>query len=308
MKTLLDDLVASVRRQQLQVRNVVVRQGGDVIGKHDFEEEQPALLYSVSKTFTSMAVGIAIGEGAFRLDSRLTEFFPEAAQLAARDEHVAALTVHDLLCMGSGHAECPVTKADWSEGRSWDIERLFFGEPFVYAPGTRFTYDNSATYLLSKLIGLTTGVPLDEYLDPRVFRKLGIPKPRWDTCPKGVPQGFSGLHLTAEHLSRFGQLILDQGRWKGEALIPSGYIEQATSVRIATSDFDPPFATDDHHQGYGYQVWMNAYPGSCRMDGLYGQYVVLLPDRNAVVTFVSAEPHRMTAVLELTWTTLLDKL
>jgi len=304
---LLKDLVLSVKNQNLHVLNIIVRQDGNIIAKHDFEEEKPTLLWSVSKTFTSMAVGIAISEGYFKINDYVIGFFPDIPHVRI-NEYLKKMTIHDLLCMGTGHAECPVSKADWERGENWDISQLFFDEPIVFEPGTHFTYNNSATYMLSKIISLTTGTNLDEYLDEKIFQKLDIQKPKWDTCTKGIPLGFSGLYLTANQLSRFGQLILNKGVWKGEQLIPSSYIEQATSVQIKTSDFNTYFATEDHHQGYGYQIWINSYPNSYRMDGLYGQYVVMLPDKNAVITYVSKESQNMTAVLELTWDTLIDKL
>ena len=304
---LLNDLVLSVESQNLQVLNVIVRQDGNIIAKHDFEEEKSRLLYSVSKTFTSMAVGIAISEGYFKINDHVIDFFSDIPNVRI-NEDLKKMTIHDLLCMGTGHAECPVFKADWESGAKWDITQLFFDEPIVFEPGTHFTYNNSATYILSKIISITTGTNLDEYLNEKIFQQLDIPKPKWDTCPKGIPQGFSGLYLTAEQLSRFGQLILDKGVWKGKQLIPSSYIEQATSVQIKTNDFNPYFATADHRQGYGYQIWMNSYPNSYRMDGSYGQYVVMLPDKNAVVTYISNESQNMTGVLELTWDTLIDKL
>ncbi|GMQ56282.1 hypothetical protein AN1V17_06750 [Vallitalea sediminicola] len=304
---LLDDMILSINKQNLDVLNVVVRQDGNIIAKHDFVEEKPILLWSVSKTFTSMAVGIAISEGYFKINDPIIDFFPEIPQ-EKLNGYAIKITIHDLLCLGSGHSECPIEKADWSEGNNHDISRLFFDEPVVFEPGTHFTYDNSATYMLSKIIKITTGTNLDEYLDKKIFQHLNIPKPKWDTCPKGITQGFSGLHLTADQLSRFGQLILDKGVWKDKQLIPTSYIEQATSVQIETNDFNPYFATEDHHQGYGYQIWMNSYANSYRMDGLYGNYVVMLPNKNAVITYVSNEQQNMTGVLELTWNTLLSKL
>lgn len=304
---ILNDLILSVNGKNLHVLNVVVRKNGNIIAKHDFEEEKPALLYSVSKTFTSMAVGIAIREGYFKINDHVIDFFSDI-QHDPMNEYLKEMTIHDLLSMGTGHAECPIMKADWSSGQEWDISQLFFDEPIVFKPGTHFTYNNAATYMLSKIISITTGSNLDEYLDRRLFKHLDIPKPKWDTCPKGIPQGFSGLYLTAEQLSRFGQLILDKGVWKSKQLIPSSYIEQAASVQIKTNDFNPYFATADHHQGYGYQIWMNSCFNSYRMDGLYGQYVVMLPDKNAVITYISNEPQNMVGVLELTWETLIDKL
>lgn len=304
--TLLNDLIQSVQEQHLHVLNVIVRQNGKIIARHDFEEEKPQLLWSVSKTFTSMAVGIAVSEGHFKLDDHIIDFFPNFK--ITENDYRNDVTVHDLLCMGSGHAECPVSKADWEKNPNLDIAELFFNEPFMYKPGTHFTYDNSATYMLSRLITLTTGLKLDDYLNEKIFKPLDIPKPTWHTCPLGYPMGFSGLYLCAEHLSRFGQLILDKGVWKSAQLIPSGFIERASSVQIKTDDFITDWTTADHNQGYGYQMWMNSYPGSFRMDGLNGQYVVILPDRQAVITYVSDEPDKMIEILELTWKTLMDKL
>lgn len=304
---LLNDLVLSVKKQNLHVLNVNVRQEGNIIAKYDFEEEKANLLYSVSKTFTSMAVGIAISEGYFNLNDKVIGFFPDFSQEGI-SEYLKKMTVHDLLCMGTGHEECPVMKADWSDGKDWDIAWLFFDEPIIFEPGTHFTYNNSATYMLSRIISLTTKMNLVDYLDDKIFQPLEIPKPEWEACSKGISLGFSGLYLTAEQLSRFGQLLLDKGVWKGTQLIPSSFIEQASAVQISTSDFNPPFATADHHQGYGYQMWRNSYPNSYRMDGLCGQYVVMLPDKKAVVTYVSNEPQNMTGILELTWDTLIDKL
>lgn len=304
---LLKNLIVNVKVKNLGVKNVVVRQGGEVIVKHDFEEEKEALLWSVSKTFTSMAVGIAIEEGYLQLTDNVIDFFPGITPKNP-NENLKNMKVHDLLCMGTGHDRCPVINADWSEGKVWDITKLFFDEPVIFKPGSHFTYNNGATYILSRIIGLTTGISLDDYLDKKIFQYLSIPKPRWDTCPLGIPQGFSGLHLTAEQLSRFGQLILNKGIWNDNELIPRNYIEKATTVQIETRDFNPHFATNDHHQGYGYQLWMNSYKGSYRMDGSYGQYVVILPDKDAVVTYISNEPINMTGVLELTWDTLIEKL
>lgn len=304
---LLEDLILNVKVKNLGIKNVVVRQDGKIIAKHNFEEEKETLLWSVSKTFTSMAIGIAIEEGYLQLNDKVVDFFPDITPKNP-NQNLKNMKVHDLLCMGTGHDRCPVMKADWSEGNVWDITKLFFDEPIVFVPGTHFTYNNGATYILSRIIGITTGNSLDEYLDKKVFKYLDIPKPRWDRCPLGIPQGFSGLYLTAEQLSRFGQLILNKGMWEDNQLIPSSYIEKATTVQIETHDFNPYFATKDHHQGYGYQIWMNSYPGSYRMDGSYGQYVVMLPNKNTVVTYISNEPTNMTGVLELTWDTLIEKL
>jgi CubicO group peptidase (beta-lactamase class C family) len=103
-------------------------------------------------------------------------------------------------------------------------------------------------------------------------------------------------------------LLLNEGLWNGKSLIPRPYIQEATQKQIDTTHFNKYFATADHKNGYGYQVWMNAYPGSYRLDGLYGQYGVIIPQKNAVITYVSNEPQNMTGILELTWKFIVEQL
>ncbi|MEO3945647.1 serine hydrolase [Gorillibacterium sp. CAU 1737] len=304
--SILDDLVNSVHSQNLKVLSVVIRQKGDVLAEHHFEEPKPRLLWSVSKTFTSMAIGIAAGEGRFRLTDKIVDLFaPEGLE---QTEYLQKMTVHDLLCMGTGQAKCPMAKVIGENGPFDNIGKLFFDEPVVFEPGTRFVYNNAATYMLSKLITLSTGVSLNEYLQPRLYKPLGIADPYWEADPAGITFGCNGLHLTAHDLSLLGQLLLNNGIWKDKPLIPEDYLARATRAQIDTSTFNEPFATADHKQGYGYQLWRNAYPNSYRMDGMFGQYVVMLPDKDAVIAYASQEPVNMTGVLELTWETLVDKL
>lgn len=303
---MLNDLIESVEIQNLHVLNVVVRKDGDIIAQHDFEEEKPNLLWSVSKTFTSMGIGIAENEGYFRLNDKIVDYF--ADEIIEVNDNLKKVTIHDLLCMGTGHEIDPLTKAMGEDKPLDDISKLFFEELIVFEPGTHFLYNNAATYMLSKLISITTGCNLKEYLMPRIFQPLGINEPRWDCDVNGISLGCSGLYLTARELSKFGQLLLNNGVWNNKQLIPEDYIVKATKPQIDTSQFDEYFATADHKQGYGYQIWMNSYPNSYRLDGLYGQYVVILPDKNAVVTYVSNEPSNMIGVLELTWNTIVNKL
>ena len=299
----LQRLIHSVIEQNLQIRNIVVRQNGDITAEHHFSEEKRVLLWSVSKTFTSMAIGIAEHEGFFKIEDRLSNYFHTPP-----DNLFNRVTIHDLLCMGTGQRKCPFTEA-LNSGKSLDnVEQLFFDEPVIYEPGTHFLYNNSATYMLSKLISLTTGCCLNDYLRPRIFEPLGIQNVQWENDINGVNYGCSGLYLSAHEVSKFGQLLLDEGIWENTRLIPQQYIRSATTKQIDTSDFNEPFATADHKSGYGYQVWMNSYSGSYRLDGLYGQYVVIIPAKKAVITYISNEPKNMSAILELTWNYVIDQL
>ena len=130
----------------------------------------------------------------------------------------------------------------------------------------------------------------------------------WEKDINGINFGCAGLQLSAHEVSKVGQLLLDEGCWGENKLIPLEYIQKASTKQIDTSDFHEPFATADHTSGYGYQLWMNSYNGSYRMDGLYGQYVVVIPAKRAVITFISNEPKNMTGILELTWKYIVEQL
>jgi len=299
----LDNLIQSAHEQNLHILHIVVRQQGRIIAEHEFSKEKPDQLWSVSKTFTSMAIGIAAHEGYFDIHDKLSTYFP-----AANHAKFDRLTIRDLLCMGTGQAACPLDKARQAGQGLDDIEALFFSEPIIYAPGTHFMYNNAATYMLSKLISLRTGICVLDFLRPRVFAPLGIEDVQWEQDINGIDFGCAGLHMGIHDLSKFGQLLLDEGRWNGKTLIPRSYIQEATQKQIDTADFAAAFATTDHKSGYGYQLWMNAYPGSYRLDGLFGQYVVIIPQKQAVVTYVSNEPTNMTGILELTWKYIVEQL
>lgn len=299
----LTGLIKAAQEQNLHILNLVVRQNGEIIAEHNFAAEKRVLLWSASKTFTAMAIGIAEKENLFKITDKLSEYFrvPDVPLWQK-------VTIRDLLRMGTGQRRCPMTVAINNGDKLENVEELFFSEPVVDEPGSHFVYNNAATYMLSKLITLRTTTSLNDYLKPRIFEPLGIHDVQWEADRNGISFGCSGLHLSAHELSKFGQLLLDSGMWQGTRLIPEDYLRAATSKQIDNSDFHEFFATADHRSGYGYQLWLNSYPTSYRLDGLYGQYVVVLPTKKAVITFVSNEPTHMTAILELAWNHLVDHL
>lgn len=301
---ILDDLIASVKRQNLQIKQVVIRQDGDVIATYDFDKVKPRHIQSVSKAFTAMAVGIAEDEGLLTLNDKVADYFPEMPK-PHMNNHLRAMTIHHLLCMGTGHGECPVKKHDWKKDSHVDIAKLFFAEQVVHAPGTRFMYNNAATYMLSRIITKVTGESMKDYMDIKLFKPLCMQSISWKLCPMGYTLGFAGLFMDADALSRFGQVLLDEGVWEGRRLVPQDFIRRASAVQIATT-LDAKESGSD--AGYGYQIWVNDIPGTYRMEGRYGQYVVILPKKRAVVVYLSEEMDTDIDVLECTLDTWMDKL
>jgi CubicO group peptidase (beta-lactamase class C family) len=245
-----------------------------------YEPEFPHMLYSLSKSFTSSAIGLAVSEGLLSVDDPVLSFFPDDAPEHPSD-NLKAMKVKHLLSMNTGHHQ-DTRGAVWGgEDDNWP--RAFLAQPVEYTPGTWFTYNTPATYMLSAIITQLTGELLIDYLRPRLFEPLGITNPTWDTDPQGRSLGGSGLHITTDGIARFGQMYLQKGIWDGKRILPEAWVEEATRAHSDTSNTQ---ADPDWSEGYGYQFWMcrhNAYRG----DGAFGQFCIVMPEQDAVLAITS---------------------
>jgi hypothetical protein len=257
-----------------------------------YEAAAPHALYSLSKSFTSTAVGLAIAEGKLSLDDEVLKFFPADAP-AEPGPNLKAMRVSDLLRMSTGQASEPPRRKE----QPW--VRTFLAQPVPFKPGTHFLYNTSGTYMLSAIVQKATGMTVLDYLRPRLFEPLGIEHPTWETSPQGISAGGFGLSIRTEDIARFGQLYLQKGKWQGKQLVPEAWVEAATARQ--TSNGSNP--KSDWDQGYGYQFWRCRH-GAYRGDGAFGQYCVVMPEQDAVIA-VTGGLHDMQAVLNLVWDKLL---
>jgi CubicO group peptidase (beta-lactamase class C family) len=260
-----------------------------------YEAEAPHSLYSLSKSFTSTAVGLAIAEGKLSVDDEVLKFFPEDAP-PDPSRNLKAMRVSDLLRMSTGHQ----TEPPRNSGQPWT--RTFLAQQVPNKPGTHFLYNTSATYMLSAIVQKATGQTLLDYLKPRLFEPLGIDHPTWETSPQGISTGGYGLSIRTEDIARFGQLYLQKGQWHGKQLVPAAWVEAATARQ--TSNGSSP--QSDWDQGYGYQFWRcrhNAFRG----DGAFGQFCIVMPDQDAVIA-INSGVKNMQAVVNLVWDKLLPAL
>lgn len=251
-------------------------------------------VFSISKSWTATAVGMAITEGRFALTDKVISFFPEKCPDSI-SENLAAMEVRHLLCMGTGHNEEPPvmtrTDLDWVSG--------FLSYPVEHKPGTHFAYNSLATYMLAAILHKTTGEDLVSYLTPRLFEPMGITGITWDRSPQGICCGGWGIHVSAEDIAKLGLLYLNGGVYAGKRLLPAEWVEKATSKQIQNG----PNPQIDWVQGYGYQIWRCQH--DCfRFDGAYGQYMVAIPQKNAVLVVLS-QTARMQDVLDALWEHLL---
>jgi CubicO group peptidase (beta-lactamase class C family) len=285
----------------IELHSLMVLRHGQVVAEGWWAPHTPErsrLLYSLSKSFTSTALGFALSEGLLDLDDTVVSHFPEfAAEII--DPGSRSVTLRHLASMASGH-----NREMMQEALSRDPHepvRGFLTIPPDEAPGTLFAYSQPCTYTLASVIQRAAGVTLTEYLRPRLFDPLGIGKVGWLTWPPGREQGFSGLFARTEDVAKLGQLYLQRGRWDGTQLIPESYVAQATTRHIDTPDQD----NVDWRQGYGFQFWMSRH--GYRGDGAFGQFCVVLPEQDAVVA-TTGGTEAMQAVLDHLWTHLLPGL
>jgi CubicO group peptidase (beta-lactamase class C family) len=257
-----------------------------------YDAGSPHVLFSLSKSFTSTAVGLAIAEGKLSIDDEVLKFFPQDAP-AEPSANLKGMRVRDLLCMSAGHQ----TEASLSPNETWT--RTFLAHPVPHKPGTHFLYNTPASYMLSAIVQKVTGMTVLDFLRPRLFEPLGITNPTWDMSPQGVSLGGYGLSVRTEDIARFGQLYMQKGQWNGRRLVPASWIEAATARQ--TSNGSNP--ASDWDQGYGYQFWRCRH-GAYRGDGAFGQFCIVMPEQDAVVAITSGV-RNMQAVLNLVWEKLL---
>src|SRR5262250_809160 len=177
-----------------------------------YDAQSPHVLFSLSKSFTSTAVGLAISEGKLSLDDQVLKFFPEDAP-AEPSANLKAMLVRDLLRMATGNQTEAQIRAD---NTPWT--KTFLSHPVPFKPGTHFLYNSPSTYMLSAIVQKVTGMTVLDYLRPRLFEPLGFKNPTWVTSPQGISAGAYGLMARTEEIARFGQLYLQKGVWKGQQL------------------------------------------------------------------------------------------
>ena len=280
------------------MKGIVILRRGNVICEAEWspwEKETPQALWSLSKSFTSCAVGLARNEKLLDLGDKLIDFFPEYRSCIT-DKRMFDVTLQDLLTMRSGHAQCAVVYA-WAD-TAGDWVRGFLSSQLTFPPGSRFVYNSAATYMLSAVIRRVTGLNVREYLMPRLFEPLEIMPGLWESCPAGTNFGGFGLHLKLMDVAKFAQLILDKGRWQGKQLLPADYLAEAVLPHADNSMNEHP----DWKCGYGYQFWRSRH--GFRGDGACGQYALMLPEEKMAVA-VNATVTEMGKILDILWEKLL---
>lgn len=257
-----------------------------------YAANEPHVLFSLSKSFTSTAVGLAAAEGKLSVSDPVTKFFPEDVP-ANPSDHLKAMRVRDLLTMSTGHHNEDIQSFPFYG--SENLVKRFLSLPIAHKPGTLFVYNTPATFMQSAIVQKVTGQSVLEYLRPRLFAPLGIENPVWEATASGISMGGFGLNLRTEDIAKFGQLYLQKGQWDGKQLVPAAWVEEATARQMSNGS-DPD---GDWDQGYGYQFWRCRH-GFYRGDGAFGQFCIVMPQYDAVVAITSGT-RDMGRVMNLVW-------
>jgi CubicO group peptidase (beta-lactamase class C family) len=279
------DFLNAIDTGRQEIHSFMFLRHGKVIAEgwwNPYGPEYRHVMFSASKTFTATAVGLAVSENRFKLTDKVISFFPYSLPDTISN-YMKELTVENLLTMSVGQ-----DPAAMGAGNDEDWITAFLKNEPVHKPGTVFKYNNMATFMLSAIIQQVAGQTLFEYLKPRIFDPLSIRGIDWDKNPQGINLGMIGLRLRTEDMAKFGQLLLQHGKWNNKQLIPDAWIKEATSFKIESNDPSNKMPKDrnDWAQGYCYQMWRGRN-NTVRLDGMGGQFVILIPDEDAVVVLTA---------------------
>jgi CubicO group peptidase (beta-lactamase class C family) len=293
------EYVTAADTQVDSMNSLMLLRHGKVIAEGWWGPYSPAdrhMLYSLSKSFASTGVGIAIDEGKLDLLDPVSKFFPEDMPAEA-SANLKAMRVRDLLTMSTGQIDADVNKFSFASDEV--LTKQFLHLPVAHKPGTYFFYNTPATYMCSAIVQKVTGQKLVDYLQPRLFGPLGIDRPLWSESKQGVSLGGYGLNVRTEDIAKFGQLYLQKGKWHDQQLISEDWIDLATSRQMSNGSSP----NSDWEQGYGFQFWMCRH-GLYRGDGAFGQFCIVMPQHDAVLAITSGTKD-MGRVMELAWKHLL---
>ncbi|WKK70759.1 serine hydrolase domain-containing protein [Rathayibacter oskolensis] len=276
----------------------MVVHGGHVIAEGwwaPYTAEGLHLFYSLSKSFTATAIGLAVDEGLVDLDATVLSYFPELDS-EVTDPRSRSIRVRHVLAMASGHTAETIDRA--RDADPVDMVRGFLLTPPEQEPGSVFAYNQPCTFAAAAIVARVSGGSLTEYLRPRLLDPLGIGGTAWLRDASDREIGYSGLHATTEAAAALGQLYLQNGRWEGRQLLSPEWVAEASTAHVATAEAGGP----DWQQGYGFQFWRSLH--GYRADGAYGQFSLIVPEHDLVVA-VTGQTAETETLLQLVWQHLL---
>lgn len=269
-------MLEGYKKEGLSMHSMLVMRHGEIIAEayaEPFDENSLHRMYSTSKSFVSIAIGVLEAEGKISIEDTIDTYFPDYVN-ENTDERISKSKIVDLLRMASPYItvdSCRGGQTDW-------VDAFFNGTPDKQS-GTSFNYDTGATHILGVIVERVTGMDFLEYLKEKALLEIGFSENSWCVkAPEGYAWGGSGVMCTSRDLAVFANLVMNKGEYNGKQLLPRDYVEAATSYQIATSEAEGKSAY--YGSGYGYQIWMNPY-GFAFM-GMGNQHAYCVPEKDLV--------------------------
>lgn len=248
----------------IETQNVMVLRHGKIIFEASFDDGNIGLwkqTFSSCKSIASLAVGFALEDGLFELDTKICDIFAEETTALSKRSH-KDITVKHLLTMTSAVS---FSEADSVISESWIKD--YMTASVKGAPGAVFAYNSMNTYMLSAAVSKLSGKSLTDYLDEKLFTPLGIRNVYWEKGPDGIEKGGWGMYIAPEDMAKIGLLVLNGGVWEGKRLISEEYISKMTAPQISTPEHCGRF-------DYGYQTWCGRDTDSFVFSGMLDQNVL----------------------------------
>jgi CubicO group peptidase (beta-lactamase class C family) len=278
-------MLAAIEEQALDVHSVMVIRNGTIVTEKYFpphEQDTKHELYSVTKSFISALVGIAIQEGYIEGVHQPVVDLLSDWTIVNNDVSKQSMTLEHLLTMTSG-LDWPESQGDAIFSHMWrsaDWAEFVLGRTMLEEPGNQFNYCSGCSHVLSVIIQERTGMSTLEFAQTRLFEPLGIVGVAWDTDPNGTPIGGWGMSITPRDMAKLGYLYLNNGVWEGQQIVPVDWVSASTRSHIPV----------DEQLDYGYQWWIDPGDGYVAR-GRFGQLIFVIPDSKVVVVFTAGVPE-----------------
>lgn len=266
--------------------------------KYPYTMDSLKLLFSVTKSFSSLAIGIASDQRLLDIEDPIAKYFKNELPQAP-DENLNCITIRHLLTMTSGIHEN--TYAELFAPKNWVT--AFLRQSFPHQPGTYYRYSTHGSHLLSAILTKASGLSLEDFLNQYLFYPMGIFEAQWEQAPEGLTAGGMGLSLYPLSLVKIAQMLLNRGVYQGKRMLSAQYLDLATTAQIQKQEDgrDSPDCFSGMHYGFQFHIGKD---GFYRMDGAFGQLCLLCPSKKMAVVVFSRKA-KMESLLSLVYRHLL---
>lgn len=285
----------------INIKTLSIYQAGKEPFRHavaPYDLEVLQLMFSMTKSITALAIGIACDQGLLTLNDKVVTFFPDKLPQQC-SENLRAMKIRDLLTMTSGtHDDNYLELFDQS-----DWGRAFLSQEFCHVPGSYYRYNTHGSHMLSLIIEIVSKQSLEAYVEQHLFRPLSIKVYNWEKTRENHTAGGMGLSLKIMDIEKIGRLILNDGWFDGQQVVSDAFLREATTTQVFKHSETERSDRDYCGQYYGFQFHVDSY-GNPRMDGAFGQLCLILKDIETVITITSAG-SKMDSLLALIYNELL---